>query len=117
VPIAVHENVAVGIFDSNNTGVEVVPEQISCESKGLVTSAIGYTVTTKLKGGVPAQNDVPGPVGVITYVTLPWRADPNGIMSRTSCIGPLPEAVKPETLPDVTEAVHVYVALATLLVG
>jgi len=83
----------------------------------LVTSAIGYTVTTKLKGGVPTQNDVAGPVGVITYVTWPWLADPNGIITKTSCIGPLPEAVKPETLPEVTEAVQVYVALATLLVG
>ena len=57
-----------------------------------------------------------GPLGVITYVTSPVVVDPAG-NDKVLLMSPLPLAVTPITVPLVTEAVQVNVAVATLLVG
>ena len=109
---AVHENVELATPD---VGVKVAldPEQIACANEAFVTAGIGFTVTTKFTG-VPTQDVDAGPVGVITYVTVPAVAV---VLVNTSEIFPVPLALKPVTVPEVNDAVHAYVVLATPDVG
>jgi len=93
--------------------VALDPEQIACVKVAFVIVGIGFTVTTKFTG-VPIHDVVAGPVGVITYVTVPAEVVE---FDNNSEILPEPLALKPVTIPDVNEAVQAYVELATADVG
>lgn len=115
LPVAVQLKVVPATFDVSTTGVEVVPAQISCESIAFVTDGIGFTVTTRFRG-IPGQLVGAGPLGVITYVTSPVVVAPAG-NDKVLFMSPLPLDINPLTVPLVTVAVQVNVAVATLLVG
>jgi hypothetical protein len=89
------------------------PEQIACVKVAFVTVGVGFTVTTKLTGD-PTHDEVTGPVGVITYVTVPIEFVE---FVKTSEIFPAPLVLKPVTVPDVKEAVQAKVVLTTPDVG
>ena len=76
----------------------------------LVSTGVGSTVTSKLNGK-PAQ---PLAVGVITYRTVPMALV---VLLKISVIVPDPAAVKPVTVPAVTDAVQANVVPVTVEVG
>ena len=76
-----------------------------------MTSGVGCTVTSKLNG-VPGQMVTPGPVGVMTYLTIPGEVPEFIIVWLIMLPQPELQALKPFILPAgkvITEAVQVKV--------
>ena len=95
-----------------------VPLHIVWDAGVAMTTGVGWTVTSKLNG-IPGQIVIPGPVGVITYLTTPGEVPVfiNGslirlpqpeVQSLKSVIVPFAgeintEAVQVNVVPDVAE--------------
>ena len=79
-----------------------LPSQIAWDEGVVITLDVGFTVTSKLNG-VPGQSVGVGPVGVMTYLTIPGEVP---VLTNVWLIRvPQPEeqSLKPEIVPPAGE--------------
>jgi hypothetical protein len=97
----VHAKVAPAVDDVAVYAVEALSQIVLAAA--LVITAVGLTVTTRLKG-VPGH---PPAAGVITYVTLTGAVEVLSRFSFMAAVAPPPAAF---AIPATTARVHVKVA-------